>query len=126
MTEDDVLDTLQRYASEHFPRTCGCGRRYPTLRAYIESTVPTGSATSYDAELGDWDTTRPIGAIVLSNCRCGSTLALSTEHVPLDQQLALLRWFRAESEARGLTVTALLESLRARVRQRVLAEPPAG
>jgi hypothetical protein len=123
MTENEVLDMLHRYASLHFPRTCSCGRSFPSLRAYIEATVPAGTATSYDAELGQWDTQKPIGAIVLSNCVCGSTLALSTQRMALADQLGFLAWVRTESEARGVTVTALLESLRIEIRRRELGQP---
>lgn len=120
MTEDDVVVMLHRYFEQLFPKVCSCGRVYPTLRSYIESTTPTGPAMSYDAELGEWETTQPIGSVVVSNCACGSSLSLSTDQMALADRLEVLRWLKGEYDRRGGRIAPLLAELRERIRRRAL------
>ena len=73
--------------------------------------------------MGDWETTQPIGALALANCPCGSTMALSTEGIPLSQIHLLLKWVRTETERRGLSSRELIDYIRDEVRKQVLADP---
>ena len=123
MTEAEVTQIVRQYFESLFPKVCpNCNRRFNTLREYILSTKRIGLPRSFDAELGDWETTQPIGSVALANCPCGSTLALSTEGMALSQRLALLDWVRTETQRRGVSPSELLEHLRDLVRQQVLGE----
>jgi hypothetical protein len=77
---------------------------------------------SFDAELGEWNTVKPIGSIALTNCPCGSILSLGTDGMPNDQRLSLLTWVRKETERRGQSPQELLEHLRDIIRKQVLDE----
>jgi hypothetical protein len=125
MTEVEVVRLLREYFESLFPKTCStCGRQFATLREYILTTKRLGPARSFDADLGDWGTSAPIGSLAMADCPCGSTLALTTERMALPQRLALLAWVKTASEQLGLTSPALLERLRDQVRKQVMdAEP---
>lgn len=120
--------TLVRLVREHFeglfPKTCPrCGRRFQNLRDYITQTERIGPALSYDVEEGDWAPEQPLGTLVVANCSCGTTLALSTEGMPLPRLHAGLNWLKVESRHRRQTPEQLLSWLRDEVRRQVLAGP---
>jgi GNAT superfamily N-acetyltransferase/uncharacterized C2H2 Zn-finger protein len=120
MNEDEVIKIGKRYYESLFPRNCpNCQRRFHTLRDYLLFTTRVGQAHSYDAEKGDWKTENPIGMIMCTNCPCGTTIALSTDHMMLPLRLALLDWIRKETQRQGISPSELLEKLRDRVRQLV-------
>jgi len=121
MTEGEVVSVLHAYFSSLFPKTCNnCKRVFGGLSEYIRATERLGPSVSYDADLDDWDTPKPIGSAALANCPCGSTLALTTEDMPVPERLELLRWVRLETQRRGMIPSALLEHLRDEVRGRAL------
>jgi hypothetical protein len=123
MTEADVIRAVRQYVEGLFPRSCPtCGRHFATLRDYILATKPIGPALSYDVELGDWDTQQPLGVIACANCPCGSTLAVTTEGMPVTKHLALFAWLRIELQRRGPNAELFLDYLRQRIRRQVLAE----
>jgi hypothetical protein len=123
MTETEVVKTLREYFEGLFPKVCpNCNRRFTTLREYILITKRLGPSMSFDAELGDWNTLRPMGSVALANCPCGSTLALGTEGMPLPKRLLLLNWVRIETQRRSLSPQELLDYLRDEIRKQVLAE----
>jgi len=123
VSEDEVIQTVRRHFESLFPKVCpNCGRRFDTLRDYILVTRRIGLTKSYDAELGEWKTTQPIGSVAMANCPCGSTLALTTEGMMLSKRLALLEWVRVETGRRGTSPTEILEHLRDKVREQVLEE----
>src|ERR1700745_4266737 len=125
MTEAEALEVLRRHFESLFPKTCAtCGRRYATLREYILTTKRRGSTKPYDADLGAWKTTSPIGSLAYADCSCGSTLALSTEGLALSQRQALLTWVKSETERRHVTPSALLDQLRDTIRAQVLSDDP--
>jgi hypothetical protein len=127
MIEAEIVKSVREYFESLFPKVClNCNRRFATLREYILITKPIGPTMSIDAELGDWNTTRPIGSMAQANCPCGSTLTLSTEGMPLPQRLVLLNWVKIETQRRGLSPSELLGHLRAAVRKQVLAEKVRG
>lgn len=124
MTEEEVVSTIRAHLEGQFPKVCAnCERCYPTFRNYLQNTSRLGSAMSYDAELGNWEPVKPLGAITHSNCPCGSTLALSSAGMPLLQLWSLLNWARVETKKRNQTTEALLNYLREVVCKQVLADP---
>lgn len=123
MTEDDVIRLSYEHFAGLFPRNCtNCGRGFENLREYVLATARIGATISYDAELGDWKTQQPLGAAALANCTCGSTLALTTEGMPLETIHALLEWIRIETERRGVTAADLVSEVREGVRRRAVGE----
>jgi hypothetical protein len=77
----------------------------------------------YDADDGDWNPVHPIGTITYANCRCGTTLALSSNGMPLRRLWILLNWARVETKKRGMTPQELLNYLRVEITRQVLAGP---
>jgi hypothetical protein len=124
MTEGEAIQAVRQHFESLFPKVCpNCGRRFATLREYILTTTRTGSAVSYDADLGDWNPSTPLGSQALANCSCGSTLALTTDGMALPRRLELLGWVRSETERRGVGSSAVLERLRDGLRKQVLGDP---
>ena len=77
----------------------------------------------YDADLGQWSPLHPIGTVTYANCRCGNTMMLSSDGMPLSQLWALLSWAKAETKRRGLTPRELLNYLRDEICKLVLSAP---
>lgn len=123
ITDDELIQIMREHFEGLFPKVCNnCGRNFATLREYILNTNRLGGSVSYDAETGDWETTQPLGGVAVANCSCGTTLALSTEGMPLSKIHLVLEWIRVESERRSLSPMKLLEYVRSEVRKRVLAD----
>jgi hypothetical protein len=122
MNEEEVVQLLHQYFESLFPKFCSsCRRRFSTLLEYIQVTKRIGNAVSYDANDRDWNPKQPIGSVVMANCPCGSTIALTTEDMELPIRLELLNWVRKETQRRSLEPSELLEHLRDTIRRRVLA-----
>ena len=123
MSEADVVAAMRQHLEGHFPLTCPvCQQGYATLRDYLLQTECQGDAIPFDAELGNWRPLRPLGAVTLANCRCGNTLGLSSEGMPLPQLWRLLNWARVETQKRQQTPRELLNYLREEICTQVLAE----
>jgi hypothetical protein len=123
MTEAEVVKILRDHFEGLFPKVCpNCCRCFATLREYIVITTRLGPSMSYDAELGNWNTVQPIGSVALSNCPCGSTIALTTDGIAGPQRLLLLHWLKTETRRRGLSPQELLDHLRDEIRRQVMAE----
>ncbi|WP_395740376.1 hypothetical protein [Prosthecobacter sp.] len=123
MTEAEVVTAMRNHLEGLFPLTCPlCQREYPTFREYLQNTEHQGDAIPYDAELGNWQPLRPVGTVSLANCRCGNTLTLSSNGMPLLQLWPLLNWGRVESQNRNQTPRELLNYLREKICDQVLAE----
>jgi hypothetical protein len=118
--EDDIIPLLLSHIEGLFPRTCSCGRTFATLREYVRSTQPVGDVISYDAASGDWAPARPVGTLALANCPCGTTMAISTEEMPLDERHRVLAWIKAEMTRRGVASDAVVGGLRERIRKRAV------
>ncbi len=124
MTEDEVITILHEYFEGLFPRSCpNCRRRFATLREYIRVTTPVGPTVSFEAELGDWKSVKPVGSLALVHCPCGSTMGLSTKNLALSRRLELLEWIRVETRRLGVSPTELLEQIRDKVRRRAQDGP---
>ena len=123
LTDEQMVRLNYDHYASLFPKTCSsCGRTFATLRDYILNTRPVGATISYDAELGEWKTTEPLGAAAMANCPCGSTMALTTAGIPLAIIHDMLEWIRIETERRGVTTEAILAWVRTEVRNIALAE----
>jgi hypothetical protein len=124
MTDDEIIQMMREHFAGLFPKVCPkCGRRFATLREYILDTQRIGTSISYDAEMGDWETTKPMGGVAHANCPCGTTIALTTDGMPLSQIHLVLKWIKDETKRRGLNPNDLLEYIRSEVRKRVLTDP---
>jgi len=127
MTEAEVIKIIREYLERLFPKDCPrCQRRFASLREYLLTTKQLGPAISYDLDLGNWNPLRPMGTLSLSNCACGTTLALSSSSMPLSQLGALLNWGSAEARKRGQTPQELLNYFRDEIWKQVLAAPDKG
>jgi hypothetical protein len=127
MTEADVIRAMREHLEGLFPRTCpNCQRRFATLREYLQVTTHQGPPIPYDAQADNWQPIKPLGTVTLSNCPCGSTLALSSNGMPLPRLWRLLNWARTETQRRNLSPQALLAYLRDEICKQVLAEPGPG
>jgi hypothetical protein len=121
ISDDEIIRMMREHFEGLFPRVFpNCGRRYATLREYILNTKRIEPTISYDAEIGDWETTQPMGGLALANCTCGTTMALSTDGMPLSQIHLVLKWIRTETERRGLSPKELMGYVRNEVRRQVL------
>ncbi len=124
MTEAQVVTAIRVHLEGLFPLACPlCQRQFATFREYLQNTEHQGDAIPYDAELGHWQPLRPVGTVTLANCRCGNTLVLSSEGMPLIRLWALLNWARIETQKRKQTPRELLNYLRNVLCAQVLADP---
>jgi hypothetical protein len=124
MTEDKIIRIIREHLEGLFPKVCPkCGKRFATFRDYICNTERIGPTIAYDAEMGNWEPEKPIGAVAHANCHCGNTLALATGGMPLSQAHLALKWVRIESHRRGLNPTELVGYLREEIRKQVIADP---
>jgi hypothetical protein len=124
MTEAEIVRSLRGFFEGLFPRYCsGCGRNYPTLRAYIVETRRIWPSVNYELELGDAHGIEPIGGMAMANCVCGSTLVLSSNGMAPEQTRAILGWVKGEMTRTGMKPEEVLDHLRDEVRKQALAGP---
>lgn len=124
VTDAEAVKIMRAHLEGLFPKICPtCQRCFTTLRDYVLHTERVGTTVSFDAEMGQWDTKNPIGTVAHANCPCGTTLALTSEGIPLDQMKRLLDWARTETHRRGLSLQQLLDLARDEIRRQVLTEP---
>ena len=103
-------------------KTCpSCKRVFATYRDYLLNTRHIGLPISYDVEFGDWKPAESSGNLSLANCACGTTLALSSDNMPVTQIWQVLKWVKMETERRGCHVREVLCILRDEVSRRGLA-----
>jgi len=81
-----------------------------------------GLPISYDVEFGDWQPVEPTGNLSMANCACGTTLALSSEYMPLVQIWQVLNWIKIETKRRGCDEREVMGYLRAQVMELALVE----
>ncbi|MDB6120784.1 MAG: hypothetical protein JWO08_4565 [Verrucomicrobiaceae bacterium] len=122
MTESTAFHALREQLEGLFPKTCGCcGHQYGSLHGYLQTVQHLGPAVCFDVECGDWHPLKPLGTLMFANCPCGSTLALSSDGMPLLQLWSMLDWVKIESKLRSLTAQQTLSYLRAEVCLQALA-----
>lgn len=106
-----------------FPKTCPkCRRIFPTLRDYFLNTTPVGEAVSIDLEANDLRPLRPLGSGAVSKCKCGASMVISSDGMPLFRLWSLLLWAKYETMRRNVTPKQLMQSLRAEIRKQVINE----
>ena len=122
LTEDDVVRIVRAYIEGLFPKVCPrCGLRFGSLRDYLQQTTHLGSPIFND-EIGGQPLAEPLGPISLANCRCGTTLTISSEGIPRELMAELVAWARGEASRRSVTVPDVLHALRERIDAQVLGE----
>jgi hypothetical protein len=123
MTEDDVVHIVRSYIEGLFPRVCpNCGRRFVSLRDYLETTTHLASPVLYD-NITDGVPEKPFGPLSLASCPCGTTLGIGSRGIPTVQMIELLIWARIESRRRSISVRELLRHIRDRIDRQVLERP---
>jgi hypothetical protein len=123
MSENEAIDLIIDHLNGLFPKTCpNCQHRYESLRDFYLETTAMGNAVSYDLEKNDLQPEKPLGAVAVSNCRCGAALSLSSDGMPLFRYWSLLLWAKGETRRRSISVAELLVDLRTRVRKRAVVE----
>jgi len=120
VTEDDVVRIVRSYIEGLFPKVCPrCGRRFDSLREYLNSTTHLGSPYLY--ETPDDDTIEdPLGPIARATCQCGNTLTVGSRDLPKAQLVELLGWAKADARRRSISMTELLREIRDRIDHQVL------
>ena len=122
MTEDDAVRIVRSYIEGLFPKVCPkCGRRFGSLREYLQSTTHLGSPNLYEIA-GDETSSSPIGPIAHATCLCGNTLTIGSEGIPNAQLVELIKWAKADSHRRSIGMTELLRQLRDRIDREVLRD----
>lgn len=123
MTETEALRIIRTHLERQFPKRCpSCGLVYRTLREYVLGTRNVGDPVSYDGEAGNLRPAEPMGTVALANCRCGSTMTLSSRGLGRLTHWRLLWWARKEVSLRRTTWSKLLGQLRAQLAQQVLED----
>ena len=112
---------MRAHIETKFPKSCSkCGRTFASLKEYLQTTTHVGNPVSYDADLKSWRPFKPVGTLSFANCKCGTTLAISSDGMGLVVMWRLLRWARKESTARNISVGELLDGVREKIDRQVL------
>ena len=123
MTEYQVINIIRTNVEQQFPKNCNaCGRRFNSLKEYLQNTVHVGNPHSYDAEVQNWRPQKPLGTLSFSDCQCGNTLVLGSSRMSVVTMWRLLWWARGETSRRKVSVNELLNDLRIKIDNRVLNE----
>jgi hypothetical protein len=119
MTEDDAIRIVRAYIEGLFPKVCPkCGRRFESLREYLNSTTHLGSPHVFES--ARQASHNPLGPISHALCICGNTLTIGSEGIPKAQLVELINWARADAERRSIDLTQLLREFRDRIDAEVL------
>lgn len=123
MDEAAAIQMIVEHLKGLFPKTCpNCQRQFASLRDFYLNTTPVGEPISYDLASGDVRPAQPMGAVAASACRCGASIALTSDGMPLFRYWSLLLWVKNEAIQSGQTTAKILNSLRKRVREQVISE----
>lgn len=122
LSEKQVVDIIHAAVEKLFPKDCAsCGRRFNTMKEYLENTVHVGQPRSYDADEQDWQPKNPLGTFSFADCKCGNTLVLgSTNVVDTETMWQLLAWVKKEADKRAISINEVLNDLRAKMNAQVL------
>lgn len=100
-----------------FPKVCNtCGRRY-SAKAYVEEASQVGPITRYPLQGSDDQF-----SAVFRNCKCGSTLMVSTEDLPVAVRESITAWAISEMESRNLTEAEVVGRVLEMLNKRMLAD----
>lgn len=123
MDENRVIDIVKAHVEGLFPQTCSnCGLVFDSFAEYLRNVTHLGDPISYDAELDDWRPMKPLGVVTYSNCRCGSTLAISIKTIDRLVLWRLMLWARMESWKRRTSMGELMRHIREKIDSRALSE----
>jgi hypothetical protein len=123
VSEADAIEMMIEHLKGLFPKACpNCKRVYASLRDFYQNTTPVGNPISYDLEAGDTKPQNPRGAVAISDCSCGTPMALRSDGMPLFRLWSLLLWAKTETKRRQVTDAQLLADLRVKVRKKVVTE----
>jgi hypothetical protein len=123
MTEAELIGVMRQHLEKQFPKKCGvCERMYVNLKDYLLHTKHVGPPKSYDADLGIFQPTRPIGTMSLANCSCGNTLVMDSSNMSLKTLWRLMAWLCGEMTRRRQKASVVLEDLRRSIDQATLAD----
>lgn len=121
MTEEEALQIIKKHVHNQFPKICNCcGKKYKTFFEFITSTKYVGPPISYDLANEDFRPKKPIGTLGYVNCKCGSTIALSSQGIKLRTLWKLFDWARKETKRKGISFSEFLSYVRERVDKSVL------
>jgi hypothetical protein len=121
LIEAEVVHVTWQHIKGLFPKTCpNCHRVFATYREYLLNSKPIGLPVSYDLEFGEWRPDQSAGNLSLANCKCGTTLSLSSDGMPRQQLWRVLYWIKLEAERRHIKVSEVLAELRLNVRKQEL------
>jgi hypothetical protein len=124
MIEEEVIAIVVKHMKTQFPRDCVCcGQHYETLRDFCANTQPAGQPVVFDPYPESVMPKDPLGSTAFSNCACGTSMTLSSKGMPLLQYWALIRWGYNEMIRRRMTQDELLQYLREKCHEKVMAEP---
>lgn len=121
LSEEQVVDIIHAAVEKLFPKDCAaCGRRFNSMKEYLENTVHIGQPLSFDADEQDWQPSNPLGTFSFSDCECGNTLVLgSTGVVDTEIMWQLLAWVKKESKRKAISVNEQLNDLRVKMNAQV-------
>ena len=123
----DIVHLSIRHLETQFPKTCPrCQVTYRARADYLGSTTRLGAPVSYDAALGDWRPAQPLGTMAMANCRCGTTLSLTSAGMGADLHAQVMAWARTRCEAQQVTLVGLLAELRDAIEAEVLRRAASG
>ncbi len=121
MKEKEVIETIAEFISKQFPRNCpSCGRQFNTHADFIKNTTYVDKPVSYDAENDDWQPEKPLGTMAISNCSCGTSLALYSQGMNKATLWNLMNWAKKKAQEKEITISDVLEEIRKKIGQHVL------
>jgi len=125
VTADEAVRLTREHVERQFPKVCGkCGFKFETLADYARLTTHVGDPISYDEEAGNLKPLKPIGTSAFANCRCGTTLVVTSEGMKLTTLWRLMLWARTEAKRRGVTWRQVVAWVRAEVDRQALSQSP--
>jgi hypothetical protein len=125
MTKAEVIVVMRQFLEGKFPKKCSvCERTYADLKDYLLHTQHVGRPLSYDIDMGDYQPTRPMGSMSLTNCACGNTLAIDSRGMDPVTFGRLMAWLTAEMIRRRQTAPEILEDLRRAIDEATLTTAP--
>ena len=122
MTEEQVVKIILTAVEKNFPKVCSCcSHRFQTYKDYLQDTFPLGEPLSNDAAIDDWRPETPLGFLSYSKCKsCTNTLTTNIGSLDKETIWQLLSWIKEEMKHRGVSNSAILNDIRAKMRQQVL------
>jgi hypothetical protein len=123
MNEKQAIEITQKYVESQFPKTCpNCGKIFSSLAEYLLNTTHLGDPVPYTGDVEDRTQRNPIGVASHVNCKCGTTLTISSKGMAQRTMWRLMLWASMESLKRRINISELLRHLRQEIDRRVIGE----